>query len=342
MINTNLILGLAAIFLSGCAPDPCVPHLERVSFADVPGWRRDVLPEALVAQKHSCVALQNKAKDSHWHPFCTAVSALDEEDTHGYWHILETHLVPYRAFVEEPTLFTGYYEPLLRGSRQRSEAYPYPLYGLPNSGINYRLPRDQLGEALLQQQVPVLVWVDCPIDAFFLEIQGSGRIHLDTGEIMRVGYAGQNGYPYFPIGKALVQRQEISAQTVSLQSIKKWLRENPKQAQGVMDLNQSYVFFRELTGEGPLGAQGVPLTPQRSIAIDPRFIPLGAPLWVDVAHPLQKDISLQQLMIAQDTGGAIKGLVRADIFWGFGPEAEAAAGQMKHKGCLFVLLPERE
>jgi membrane-bound lytic murein transglycosylase A len=318
-----------------------VTHLERISFADVPGWRQDVLQQALVAQKRSCVALQNEgAEYRRWHPFCAAILALGEGDTHGYWHTLETHLAPHKVSVDEQILFTGYYEPLLRGSRQRSEAYPYPLYGLPNPSIHYRLPRRYLTD-VLQRQVPTLVWVDSLIDAFFLEIQGSGRIHLDTGEkVMRVGYAGNNGYPYFPIGKALRERQEISAAALSLQSLKQWLRENPQQAQGVLDLNQSYVFFRELTGEGPLGTQGVPLTPQRSIAIDPRFIPLGAPLWVDVVHPLQKDISLQQLMIAQDTGGAIKGPARADIFWGFGPEAEAAAGHMKGEGDLFVLLPQ--
>jgi len=316
-----------------------VSYLERISFAEIPGWSEDISPQALQAQKHSCKALQT-ADINHrrWQPFCTAVLSLDENDTQGYRDALETYLSPHKVSAGEPVLFTGYYEPLLHGSRQANKDYPCPLYGLPDATLHYRLPRRYLTE-VLQHHLTPLVWVDSFINAFFLEIQGSGRIQLNTGEMMCVGYAGNNGYPYFPIGKALRERGEISAEALSLQSLKQWLRKNPEQTQSVLDLNQSYVFFRELTSEGPLGTQGVPLTPQHSVAIDPRFIPLGAPLWTHVTHPL-KNTPLKQLMIAQDTGGAIKGPARADIFWGFGSEAEAAAGQMKEEGDLFVLLPQ--
>lgn len=220
-------------------------HLERISFTEIPGWYQDISTQALQAQRRSCMALQTKEIEyRRWQPFCAAVLSLGEDDTQGYKQILETYLSPHKVSVNEPVLFTGYYEPLLQGSRQANKTYPCPLYSLPDPTIHYRLPRRYLAE-VLQHRVTPLVWVDSFINAFFLEIQGSGRIQLDTGEIICVGYAGNNGYPYFPIGKALRERGEISAQTLSLQSLKQWLLENPEQTQSVLDLNQSYVFFRE-------------------------------------------------------------------------------------------------
>jgi membrane-bound lytic murein transglycosylase A len=191
-----------------------------------------------------------------------------------------------------------------------------------------------------------LLWVDSAIDAFFLHIQGSGRVILDTGELVRVGFAGRNGQPYFAIGRDLVKRGIVSKENISLQFIRSWLKKNPNQAVNLMQKNKSYVFFREvkslkgkaLNNTGPIGASGVYLTPGRSLAVDRRYFSMGIPMWVDTTHPLTKR-PLRRLMVAQDTGGAILGPIRGDFFWGAGRQAREAAGRMKQLGQLYILLP---
>ena len=184
-----------------------------------------------------------------------------------------------------------------------------------------------------------IVWVADPIAAFFLQIQGSGRVRLPDGEVLRLGYAATNGRPYTAIGRVLVAEGALEREEVSLQSIRAWLRANPAEQRRVMDRNRSYVFFREVPGEGPVGTQGVPLTPGRSLAVDPRYLPLGAPLWIDTVDPLDTSRPLRRLTVAQDTGGAIRGAVRGDLFWGAGLDAEERAGRMRSPGRYYVLLP---
>ena len=188
-----------------------------------------------------------------------------------------------------------------------------------------------------------VVYVDDPVDAFFLQIQGSGRVALAGGGEMRLGYAGGNGRRYYAIGRELIKRGILNKTNVSMQSIRAWLHANPEAGRAVMDLNLSYVFFRELTGPSPIGALGVALTPGRSIAVDRRLIPLGIPIWLQASRPGggpgTGDEPLNRLVVAQDTGGAIKGGVRGDMFWGHGAEAAAIAGRMKHTGSWFLLLP---
>ena len=268
-------------------------------------------------------------------------------------------------------LFTGYYEPQLRGSRQRSKKYSVALYRRPPDLISVGLGRFRkgwLGQEISGQLSGVqlvpyasraeidggalkgrgleLLWVDSALDAFFLHIQGSGRVVLDTGEMVRVGFAGRNGQPYFAIGRDLVKKGIISKDNISLQSIRAWLEKNPNQAVKLMQKNKSYVFFRELKMSreqglninGPVGAAGVPLTPGRSLAVDRKYFSMGTPMWIDTSHPLTKD-PLRRLMIAQDTGGAIVGPVRGDFFWGAGAQARETAGRMKQVGQLYILLP---
>jgi membrane-bound lytic murein transglycosylase A len=182
-----------------------------------------------------------------------------------------------------------------------------------------------------------LLWVDDPVDAYFLQVQGSGRVRLADGTRVRLGYDGQNGQAYVAIGRLLVQRGEMSLDAVTQEAIRGWIKSHAQQGVALMDENPSYVFFKERQGDGPIGAQGVVLTPGRSLAVDPAFIPLGAPLYVDIADPAAR---LQRLVIAQDTGGAIRGPVRGDVFWGFGKEAEARAGNMRAKGIYYLLLPK--
>jgi membrane-bound lytic murein transglycosylase A len=188
-----------------------------------------------------------------------------------------------------------------------------------------------------------LVWVDDPVEAFFLEVQGSGRVQLDDAdETVRIAYADQNGHPYKAIGRWLVEQGELTAAEASAQGIKAWIAAHPERRQELFNVNPSYIFFREERlpdpGVGPKGALGVPLTPGRSVAIDPSFLPLGAPVFLSTSEPAS-EVPVQRLMMGQDTGGAIRGAVRADFFFGFGGQAAENAGRMKQRGQLWVLLP---
>jgi membrane-bound lytic murein transglycosylase A len=266
-------------------------------------------------------------------------------------------------------MITGYYEPLLRGSRSRGGAFQTALYRSPEDLLtidlaslypelkNMRLrgrvagnkvvpyfSRAEMGlkETLAGKE---LMWVDNAIDAFFLQVQGSGRVYLeDSKETVRVAYADQNGHPYKSIGRYLIDRGELKLEQASAQGIMAWAAANPARQQELLNANPSFVFFREEKladpAMGPKGALGVPLTSQRSMAIDPQFIPLGAPVFLSTTQP-NSDVPLRRLMVAQDTGGAIRGAVRADFFWGFGAEAGEKAGKMKQTGLLWVLLPKQ-
>ncbi|MCX7627417.1 MAG: murein transglycosylase A [Methylophilaceae bacterium] len=340
--------------------------LKPAAWEDLEGFERDNLPAAWGALQQSCGVLR---KNPAWRNACDAmlaVSAPSQEETRA---LLRTHFVPWRATNADGSdsgLITGYYEPQLRGSRTRSERYRYPLYSTPNdlvsvdlSGLypdlaNRRLRGRLQGNRLIPYysrgeievtQSPLagheLLWVDDIIDLFFLQIQGSGRVRLDNGEQVHVGYADQNGHPYQSIGKLLIARGELTPETASMQGIKNWARRNLDKLRELLNSNPSYVFFRELPNglPGPLGALGVPLTAERSIAVDPRYIPLGAPVFLATTFP-NSSKPLQRLVLAQDTGGAIKGAVRADFFWGTGNEAGRLAGAMKQPGRMWVLLPK--
>jgi membrane-bound lytic murein transglycosylase A len=276
-----------------------------------------------------------------WEEFCTKLEKRNFRRHSDLREFLEFHLQPYKISTQESSsgIFTGYYEPILRGSRKKQGIYHVPLYKLPSKSVHYKIPRSQIVAGALRGKNLELVWVDDPIAAFFIQIQGSGRVHLDKGQEIRLGYAGQNGYPYFPIGKELIDRGALKTEQVNMHTIRKWLKDHPRQAESVMSKNQSYVFFREVSGQGPTGSHGVPLTPKRSIAVDPKFIPLGSPLWLQADSPQRGGHKLQRLVLAQDTGGAIKGAIRGDLFWGHGVEAANLAGLMNSKGYLYLLLP---
>jgi len=264
-------------------------------------------------------------------------------------------------------LITGYYEPLLKGSWERSEEFRYPLYGVPKDLLivdlgriypqlkNLRLrgklignkvvpyyDRAQLDDDQELLQGTEILWVNSLVDVFFLHVQGSGQIQLSDGSMVGVGYAGQNGHPYQSIGKVLIQMGELEREDVTLFTIKDWLKSNPTRLNEVLAKNPSYIFFelRDAEADGPVGSLNVTLTPRRSIAVDRNVIPLGAPVWLQTTLPNEQQSPLNQLMLAQDTGGAIKGHIRADVFWGRGDEAEKMAGLMKQQGELFVLLPK--
>ena len=200
--------------------------------------------------------------------------------------------------------------------------------------------RNDIQRGLLGDKAAVLAWVDDPVDAFLLHVQGSGRVLLRDGGVLRIGYAGNNGHRYVSIGRALIKNGELMAGRAGWVQIRRWIEENPTKADALLAVNPRYIFFREITTAGPIGAQGVALTPRRSLAVDPSYIPLGLPLWLDTVWPGDSDRSLQRLMVAQDTGMAIMGPIRGDFFWGYGKDALVEAGRMKGRGNYFILIPK--
>jgi membrane-bound lytic murein transglycosylase A len=335
------------------------------SFSDLPGWRDDAVAEALSALIASCGALASREP---WREPCSAASRSSNPGSDAARRFFEQNFKVWQVASGDGAdegLITGYYEPLLRGSRKPTSRYRHPLYGVPDDLVQVDLAEAQpeikglrlRGRVEGRRVVPYydraqiengaaplrgkeIVWVDDPIDLFFLHVQGSGRILLENGETMRVGYADQNGYPYKSIGRTLVERGELTLDQASMQGIKAWAREHPAELQALLNTNPSYVFFRELPGaaSGPPGSLGVPLTPRRSIAVDTRYVPLGAPVYIATTWP-NSPKPLNRLMLAQDTGSAIRGAVRGDFFWGYGEAAAREAGRMKQRLKMWVLLP---
>jgi len=352
-------------------PDPRPPvagmagALRQASWQDLPDWREENPEHAWESMLTSCRAL---AKQDAWREICAAAESIKEPDRETARRFFELHLTPFQltnADGSEEGLVTGYYEPLLKGSRKRSARYRFPVFGVPDDmlvldltdvypelkGMRLRgrldgrrivpyYDRAQIEQGRAALAGKEIVWVEDVIELFFLQIQGSGRVTLDNGETIRVGYADQNGHPYRSIGRLLVERGELPLERASMQGIQAWARRNPEKLSELLNYNASYVFFRELpsTLPGPLGALGVPLTARRSVAVDARFVPLGAPVYLATTWPLSSR-PLNRLMLAQDTGGAIRGAVRADFFWGFGEEAAREAGRMKQTLRMWVLLP---
>ncbi len=342
--------------------------LRRTTYASVPGWGTDDLRDAWSAFRASCDVLVKKPE---WKEPCAVARDVAATDPKAVRLFFETFLAPYQVLNADGTdqgLVTGYYEPLLRGARKRSGVYQTPLYRTPDDLLNVDLAGVYpdlkslrlRGRLVANKVVPYwtraelmqndllagkeILWVDDPIDAFFLQVQGSGRIQMADGkETVRLAYAEQNGYPYKSIGRYLVDHGEMTIGQASAQSIKAWYVAHPARQQELLNANPSYVFFREEKladpNRGPKGALGVPLTPQRSIAIDAQYVPLGAPVFLATTQPAS-EVPLQRLMMAQDTGGAIRNPVRADFFWGFGSAAGDQAGKMKQRGMMWVLLPK--
>lgn len=363
------------------APEPKLV-LAPAAFADLEGWRRDDPRPALRAFRRSCEVWAGRPATApvgrsavfgsvgDWLPVCGAVAELAGDPTAARAFLEERFVVfSVRDNGRAQGLFTGYYEPLLNGAWRPDGRFRYPLYRLPDDLVSVDLgqfdpdldgrrivgrvegarlvpyhDRAEIEAGALDGRGLELLWVDDPVALFFLHIQGSGRVRLPDGRLLRVGYAGQNGRGYRAIGRDLVELGELRREDVSLFSIREWLRAHPDRAGESVARNRSYVFFRELgevaEDEGPVGAMGVPLEAGRSLAVDRRFLPLGVPLWLETAVPdPDGDRPWRRLMVAQDTGGAIRGVVRGDVFFGAGPRAEYRAGHMKHPGRLFLLLP---
>ena len=348
---------------------PPAKPMQAARFADLPGWADDDLTAAWPAFLQSCRALVSKPKWLLWRAACIEAKGISASDSAAQRRFFEARFEPYLLTNPDGTtsgLVTGYYEPLLRGSRRRSATFSQAVLGVPSDLLTIELADvfpDLKGMRLrgrLQgnKVIPyysradinareasyadrVLLWVDDAVELFFLQIQGSGRVKLPDGSMVRIGYADQNGHPYQAIGRVLAERGELKIEQTSMQNIQAWARANPEKLADVLNANPSYVFFREVQSkgdEGPQGALGVPLSAERSIAVDPRQVPLGAPVFLATTQPASA-VPLRRLMLAQDTGGAIRGVVRADFFWGFGADAGGQAGKMKQQGQMWVLLP---
>ncbi len=361
---------------------------ESLEWRQVDGWQQDNHAEAWPALLHSCTA---KAANARWRNLCQAARDASDSSTTDLAHAIPAPDAARRFFERWFTphalhgragkthgLITGYYEPLLFGSFTRDHRYRYPLYAPPpdllsvelgalypelkNRRVRGRMDGGKVRPFYSRQQIDSdhtllagneLIWVDDRDAAFFLHIQGSGRIQLPDGKVIGVGYGNQNGHPYRAIGKVLLARNELKREAISLFTIRQWLRDHPQRAEELLFSNPSYVFFvlREnpdnRSGEdssnrfddGPVGSLNVPLTQQRSIAIDPTLVGLGLPMWLSTNFPGDPKRPYRRLVFAQDTGGAIQGVLRADLFWGHGNLAERAAGIMKERGSLIVLLP---
>lgn len=325
--------GLAAALVTMLTSSIASADVHLMDFADLHDWERDDHTAALVAFRETCRDL----KDGDWPTICALSKSQNDART-----FFETFFRPVMITDGEEPLFTGYFEPELAGSRTETARFNIPLYRRPdNAPSGPWLTREQIETSgVLENRGLELVWIEHPVDKFFLQIQGSGRIALNDGGSMRLGYGGKNGHPYRSVGQELIRQGVFEPHQASAQAIRNWVSRNPGDGERILYHNPSYVFFRDVTeqvptSKGPLGAMNRPITTLRSIAIDPEFVPLGAPVWVEKegAEPFR------HLMIAQDTGSAIKGAQRADIFYGSGAEAGQIAGRVRDTGRMIVLLP---
>lgn len=353
-----------------------------VGWAALPSWKDDDLSRLWPVFVNNCKGLmrpvggskvqQARATPRAWQPVCAAAAGLDLRTAGEVRAFMEQHLQPWRLLDADGkparNTVTGYYEPLVRGARKRGGPYQWPMHEPPRDLLtvdlgsvypelagkrirgklegNRVVPYDTRAQiaASPDRQPPVIVWVDDPVEAFFLQVQGSGRVQLPDGSTIRLAYADHNGRPYVSIGRWLADTGELPLAQTSMQNIKAWAQRNPQRVQEMLNVNPAMVFFREEhladADLGPKGAYGIPLASRRTIAVDTRYVPLGAPVYLATTMPASAE-PLRRVVFAQDTGAAIKGAARADFFWGFGEEAGMQAGRMKQNGEMWVLWPKQ-
>jgi membrane-bound lytic murein transglycosylase A len=347
-----MVAAAVAFYVLRGKPPPRLT-LAAVRYDQLIGWREDRVAAAIPALQRSCTVLlaradeagleaRNKATDfgkiAEWRAPCTAAGQLPAGDDVAARQFFEANFAPYLAGNngESEGLFTGYFEITLTGSRRRGGAFQTPIYRRPPDPSRYG--RAEIEDGALTGQGLELLWVDDPIAAFFLEIQGSGQVKLQEGGTVRVGYDGANGKPYVAVGRLLLDRGEIPREQLTMAAIRRWMSDHPKEGAALRRENPSFVFFREIAGDGPLGAQRVVLTAGRSLAVDRAFLPLGVPVWLEAQDRFSSG-TIRRLVIAQDAGGAIKGPVRGDLFWGNGAGAAAGAGAMNARGHYYLMVP---
>lgn len=347
-------------FFGGCVGQPqyakiqniSESNLKKVDWKELESFDNDNIDEAFVVFKKACESSKSKLKST-----CNLA-----KDVNNSKEFFKNNFTPYKLFDQDNKdtgLITGYYEPLLYGSRTKSERYKYPIYKTPKDLVvvdlasvypslkgmvlrgkiegNKLIPYPTRKEIESKNDFDVICYVDDKLELFSLHIQGSGRIQLDNNKTINVGYDGQNGRKYVAVGGELLKNGYLKKGDVSLKTINKWLNENTEKMDDILNLNESYIFFNE-SSKSATGSLGVELVAGRNLAVDTKSIPLGYPVFLKTKNPLTKE-KLERLMIAADTGGAIKGKIRADYFFGFGDEARNLAGYMKEQGEMYILLP---
>jgi len=353
---------LKLMLLFGFLPTYASVYLIPESYQNLPGWHEtQISSQELNALKASCTRnlnlfsyyFQTKPDDVRgqlaWWISCEKILSLPLKAAPELIKTtLEASFQPYLVTHNFSSfgLFTGYYLPQHNGSLYRTRYFNIPLYGMPAKTAN--LPsREQISRMRVLPGIPVLAWIHSYVDRYFMQVQGSGRIILPRGRTLLLGYAGQNGYPYYPIGRFLRDIGAISPTRMSTENMEHWLEVHPGLAQKIINLDASFVFFRILPTTAPLGAEKVPLTGGHSVAVDPNFIPLGTPLWLSTYYPrvnasgeIEPGLPLNQFMVAQDSGGSIQGPVRGDVYWGSGKRAAFLASHMQSMGQYWLLLPK--
>ena len=358
-LSVGAALAIAALLAATIARDAGPPRLSLslVGYDWLDGWANDHLSAAVPAFLRSCVRFlsleeadplnagpisRNFGRLGDWRAICRAARTVPPDDDAASRRFFESGFVPYSVgdFGVCEGLFTGYFEIELNGSWERQGQYQTPIYRRPiDPGLATRYSRAEIEDGALVGRGLELLWLDDPIAAFFLQIQGSGRVRLGDGTIIGVGYDGRNGWPYVGVGRLLVDRGIIPSAELTMNAIWEWMKRHPEAGSGLRRENPSYVFFRKVFGDGPVGTEEVVLTPGRSLAVDRAFIPLGIPIWIEAEERFAFGEKFRHLMIAQDTGGAIEGPVRGDIFWGTGSVAAWRAGTMNARGRYYLLLP---
>ena len=337
---------------SGAAPSTyssSIASFSAVSWQALPGWQEDDLTQAWPAWLKSCDALRRRSSEVNWRQVCAQASSLSGRDSQGIRQYFENYFQAYEIrnnSGSETGLITGYYEPVMNGSLTRTSVYSVPLYAYPNAWKKSKpnpgpARADLISSGMLKGSE--IAWVQDPVAAAFMQIQGSGKIRLEDGRMLRLGYVGTNDQPFKSFAQWLLDRKEITRSEATMQGISQWAKRNPDRVNEMLNANPRFVFFKELPGNveadlGPNGALGVPLTGERSIAVDLQAMPLGAPVFLATTKPLSSQ-PLQKLVMAQDTGKAIVGGVRADYYWGSGEAAGEMAGRMKQNGKMWLLLP---
>jgi len=337
---------------SGPAPSTyssSIAGFSAVSWQALPGWQEDDLTQAWPAWLKSCDALRRRSSEVNWRQVCAQATSLSGRDEQAIRRYFENYFQAYEIrnnSGSETGLVTGYYEPVMNGSLMRTSVYSVPLYAYPGAWKKIKpspgpTRADLMASGMLKGSE--IAWVQDPVAAAFMQIQGSGKIRLEDGRVMRLGFAGTNDQPFKSFAQWLLDHKEITRSEATMQGISQWARRNPDRVNEMLNANPRFVFFKELPGNmeadlGPNGALGVPLTAERSIAIDLQAMPLGAPVFLATTKPLSTQ-PLQKLVMAQDTGKAIVGGVRADYYWGSGEAAGEMAGRMKQNGKMWLLLP---
>lgn len=356
----------AACALSACASLPGGNWIsdqldpgQGIPLTALPGWSQGNKAAALTSFVTSCKALMLMPPDTslggsgtmttqigqagQWDSACAAAKAVPPNNETAARTFFQTWFMAYA--VSRHALISGYFEPEVLGSKNERPGFRVPLYAKPALASLADLPRSAIDNGALYRKAPVTAYVASRIDAFMLQVQGSGRIRLTNGRILTVGFNGQNNQPYTPIGGLLIKIGALQPDNISYQSISAWLKSHPSEADSIMEQNQNYVYLRPLgylpADEGAPGALGVPLTPRHSVAIDRTALPLGAPLFIATTDPLTGD-NLDLLTIAQDAGAGLQGADQADIFFGSGHTAEAVAGLMHQHGVIYILLPRAQ